>query len=99
MNSLLSRSWRANRLAFISVGISSLEIVVIWGALLISIPWRQLHEPMLLKITAGAWLLGGLGSVALGIVALIVYGDRAPGAAAVSFGVVAFLFCGLTMIA
>ena len=96
MNIVLMK-FRTSKLACTSVAFSAIEMIVIWGdvALMNAVP--KADVALISKVAPAAWLLGGLGSVVFGIVALFIDDDRAPGAAAVGFGVVVFFVCGVTM--
>jgi hypothetical protein len=87
----------SSKLACISLAFSALEVMIVWGPVALV---NAAHKPdiaSIMKLTSMAWLLGGLGSVVFGIVALVVDEDRTPGLAALGLGVLAFFFCGLTM--
>jgi len=90
--------WSKRRLGSISLALSLVEIVIMWGDVaLVQTPSRQTMH-LLLNVNTWAWLLGGLGSLGFAVAGLVADSHRMTAFVAVIVAVAAFFICGLQML-
>lgn len=90
-------SWRQSRFSCVSIAVSLAEIIVIWsGVLLVNIPGLRVTN-LIIGVTVGVWIIGGIGSLAFAAAGLFLDHDRMIPVLAVSTTVVASIACLLPM--
>lgn len=94
--SVIHRLWPNHKIATASLLFSGFEIIVVWGAAA-AVPAIGEHS-ILLRSASFAWILGGLGSLLLAALALIVDRQRQMGLVCFAVALVAFFICGLPML-
>lgn len=85
------------RLAVISLALSTIEVIVVWGSLAVNAIWRQ-HAALMYKLASDVWVLCGLGAIGLSIAAIAVASPRKIAPIALGVSLIAFLLCGLPML-
>lgn len=90
------QQWSKHKVATVSIALATLEIVIVWGAVVIAIGTKQ--HATLLTIASFAWILGGLGSFTSAVASLVIDQKRQMGLLSLIISVVAFLICGLPML-
>jgi hypothetical protein len=84
-------------MASISLALCILELVIVWGAVVVVRSSGQ--QIALLRLMAVAWIGGGLTSILCAIAAIVVDSRREIGVLALIASGVVFLICGLPMLA
>lgn len=84
-----------HKMAAISLVTCLLELLVVWGVVMVV--RLSVQQPALVKLASGAWVCGGLVSIICAIAALIVETRRGIGALTLAVAIVVFIVCGLPM--
>jgi hypothetical protein len=99
MTAETAKWWSGRKLGFTSLAVSVAEILVIYGAVVIVQTSQQPHMPLLRKVVDIAYLVGGLGSLGFAVAGLVADSHRRTAFFALIAAIVAFLVCGLQMLA
>jgi len=88
-----------HKTASVSITISILEMVVVWGVVAIVQFIPQQHTPSkLVSITSTAWILGSVSSIVLAAATIIVDSRREIGVLTLILALAVFIICGLPML-
>lgn len=91
----ITRFCSQHKMAAISLATCLLELLIVWGVVIIvQLSGQQLA---LLRLASGAWVCGGLVSIICAIAALIIETRRGIGALSLAVAIVMFIVCGLPM--
>ena len=90
------RFWSKHKMASISLALSILELVIVWGTVAVVRSFGQ--QLTLLRLMAIAWIGGGLASIVSAVAAIVVDPRREIGVLALIVAVAVFLICGLPML-
>jgi len=91
--------WSKRKFGCISLALSLAEILVIYGAVVIVQTSQQPHMPLVRKVVDITYLVGGLGSFGFAVAGLVADSHRRAAFFALIAAIVAFLVCGLQMLA
>jgi hypothetical protein len=91
--------WSGRRLGCTSLAVSLAEILVIYGVVVIVQTSQQPHMPLVRKVVDITYLGGGLGSFGFAVAGVVADSHRRTAVVALIAAIVAFLVCGLQMLA
>ena len=89
--------WSKRRFACISLAVSLAEILIVGGTLVLIQTSKQPPTPLMARLVDTAWLVGGLGSFALAIAALVADPDRRTAFFTLIVAIVVGLVCGFPL--
>lgn len=93
----MAESWRQSKLSCISIALCVAEIIVIWsGVILVNISGMHVTN-LVVRVTGGVWLIGGLGSLVFAVAGLFADRDRIAPMIAIAATVVTSIACLLPM--
>lgn len=91
--------WSKRGFGCVSMGVSAIEIFVMWGtAALVQISKEPHASSLQLNIVGITYLVGGLGSFGFAIAGLFADSHRATAFIGLLAAVITFLVCGLLML-
>lgn len=85
------------KLPMISLALSAIEAIVIWGSVGVDARWKE-YAPLMSILADYAWLLCGLGAIGLAIASIAVDSPRKIAPVALGVSLIFFFFCGFPMI-
>jgi hypothetical protein len=97
-----ARLWSGRVIACISLAISSTELLIFLVAIATASTMRNptpgYPAPFVVRLIAGAWILGGLGSFVFALTGLAFDSQRGTALAALVVSIVVSLLCGTQML-
>jgi hypothetical protein len=91
--------WSDRRLGLVSLAVSLLEVIIVYGGVALIVGMKLQHTPpRLLHVASIAWLLGTFFSFSFAIAGLIADAQRLASFVALVMAMATFLVCGLQMI-
>jgi hypothetical protein len=99
MTAEIAAWWSKHKLAYISLAISLVEVLVIGGVLVSIQMSKQPPTPHLVGLTDTTWLMSGLGSFGFAVVGLVADSDRRMAFFALIVATVVSLICGFPLMA
>jgi hypothetical protein len=91
--------WETRKFGCVSLMLSAIEILVVWGGVALSKTSIRWDWNLVRHVLEATYLIGALGSVTFAVVGLAMDNRRTVALLAVIVALVAFVICGLPMVA